>query len=99
MGKLDRATAAAAFVAIFVLAGCEGVPESADQPPGGIGWYPPWTLNQSPERIALRWYPDATSSALASQVAQSHCGSWNKSAELVSDTRDGSVEIAEYHCR
>jgi hypothetical protein len=61
--------------------------------------YPPWTLNQTPEEIALRWYPDATPSVAALQAAQLHCSAWNKSAILVSDTRDGSAEIAQYHCR
>jgi hypothetical protein len=32
-------------------------------------------------------------------VAQLHCGSWDKTAELVSSTQDGSAEIAEYRCR
>jgi hypothetical protein len=89
----------AGLMAAMLLAGCEGLPEAATPPPLAAPFYPPWTLNQSPERIALRWYPDATPSAAAEQVARAHCGSWNRSAVLVSDTRDGSAEIAEYQCR
>lgn len=101
MAKLSSGIAAAAFAAVLILAGCSGPPSSPEQvaEEPALPWYPPWTLNQSSERIALRWYPDATPLAAAAQVARSHCGSWNKSAELASDTRDGSAEIAEYHCR
>jgi hypothetical protein len=84
VSKLEVAMGAAAILALTALAGCSG---------------PPWTLNQSPSGIALRWYPDATPAAAADQVAQLHCGSWAKSAELVSNTEDGSAQIAEYHCR
>jgi len=100
MAKLSRTLAAAGLVAAPLLAGCEGLPEAATPPtPLAAPFYPPWTLNQSPERIALRWYPDATPSGAAERVARAHCGSWNRSAVLVSDTRDGSAEIAEYQCR
>jgi hypothetical protein len=101
MTKLFTAFAAAGLVAAPLLAGCDGLPEAAIPPPTPLAapFYPPWTLNQSPERIALRWYPDATPSVAAEQVARAHCGSWNRSAALVSDTRDGSAEIAEYQCR
>ncbi len=84
MPKLDIAIRAGGIAAFAALAGCNG---------------PPWTLCQSPARISLRWYPDTTPSAAAGQVAQLHCGSWEKSAELVSDTQDGSAEVAEYRCR
>jgi hypothetical protein len=84
MSKLDRAIGAAGIAVMTVLGGCNG---------------PPWTLNQSPAGISLRWYPDATPSAAADQVAQLHCVSWQKSAELISDNQDGSAEIAEYRCR
>lgn len=101
MAKLSSGIEAAGFAAMLILVGCSGPPSLpdrvADEP--ALPWYPPWTLNQSPEQIALRWYPDATPSAAAAQVARSHCGFWNKSAELATDTRDGSAEIAEYHCR
>jgi hypothetical protein len=75
---------AAAMLGAAALAGCNG---------------PPWTLNQSPAGIALRWYPDATPTAAADQIAQLHCRSWAKSAELVSNNQDGSARIAEYRCR
>jgi hypothetical protein len=85
MSKCGIAIAAPALTALLALAGCNG---------------PPWTLNRSPAAsIALRWYPDTTPSAAADQVAQLHCGSWDKTAELVSSTQDGSAEIAEYRCR
>ena len=71
----------------------------APPPPVVLGGYPPWTLHQSPDQIALRWYPDATPTSAANETAGIHCRTWNKSAELVSDTRDGSAEIAEYRCR
>jgi hypothetical protein len=76
----------------------DNVPEQVPAPTV-IGGYPPWTLNQSPDQIALRWYPDATSTAAANEVARLHCGTWDRTAQLVSDTRDGSAEIAEYRCR
>ncbi len=90
MSKLGVAIGAAGIAALAALAGCNGPP-----------WTPwtPWTLSQSPTEISLRWYPDTTPSAAADQVAQLHCGSWQKSTELVSEARDGSAEIAEYRCR
>jgi hypothetical protein len=84
MSKLGVAIGAAGIAALAALAGCNG---------------PPWTLSRSPAEISLRWYPDTTPSAAADQVAQVHCGSREKSGELVSDARDGSAEIAEYRCR
>lgn len=101
MAKTWMALQAAGLMAAGLVAGCEGLPEAATPPPPPLAtpFYPPWTLHQSPEEIALRWYPDATPSSAADQVAHQHCGSWNKSAILVSDTRDGSAEIAQYHCR
>ena len=84
MSGFDVAIGAAGIAALVALAGCTG---------------PPWTLSRSPTEISLRWYPDSTSAAAADQVAQLHCQSWEKSAELVSDTQDGSAEIAEYRCR
>ncbi len=99
MGRLKVGVGAAGFAAVLILAGCSGPPPAqvADEP--ALPWYPPWTLNQSPDQIALRWYPDATPSAAAAQVARLHCQSLNKSAELASDMRDGSAEVAEYRCR
>jgi hypothetical protein len=84
MSGFNVAIGVAAIAALAVLAGCTG---------------PPWTLSRSPTEISLRWYPDSTPAASADQVAQLHCQSWEKSAELVSDTQDGSAEIAEYRCR
>jgi hypothetical protein len=60
---------------------------------------PPWTLDKSPEAIVLRWYPDGTNLAVADQLAELHCRSWGKIARLAADTRDGSAEVAQYHCR
>jgi hypothetical protein len=59
----------------------------------------PWTLSRSPEAIAVRWYPDQTDILAANQVAELHCRSWGKTAQLAFDTRDGSAEIARYRCR
>ena len=84
MSKLGVAIGAAGIAALAALAGCNGAP---------------WTLSRSPAEISLRWYPDTTQSAAAGQVAQLHCESWEKSAELVSEIQDGSAEIAEYRCR
>jgi hypothetical protein len=84
MLKLNAAIGAGAVAALLFLAGCNG---------------PPWTLEKSPTGIALRWYPDTTPALLADEVAELHCGSSDKAAELVSDTRDGSAEIAKYYCR
>ena len=60
---------------------------------------PPWTLNQSPEEISLRWYPDDTPNTAADWAAKVHCQSWGKSAELVSSDQDGSAQLAKYRCR
>jgi hypothetical protein len=110
MAKLQLVIRAAGFAALAGLAGCSGTAGTVNQPPAAVinqpppvaiasDLYPPWTLHQSPEEIALRWYPDATPSSAADQIAYQHCGAWNKSAVLVSNTRDGSVELAEYRCR
>jgi hypothetical protein len=84
MSKPGVAIGAAGIAVLAALAGCNE---------------PPWTLSRSPAEISLRWYPDTTPSAAADQVAQLHCESWEKSAELFSDARNGSAEIAEYRCR
>jgi hypothetical protein len=94
--RFAREVAAVSIAAGLVLSGCAAQPSPPAVP---AVLYPPWTLNQTPEEIALRWYPDATPSAAAQQAAQLHCSAWNKSAILVSDTRDGSAEIAQYQCR
>jgi len=60
---------------------------------------PPWTLSQSPTEISLRWYPDNTPSVAAQAIAQQHCQSSGKSAELVSSTQHGSAQLAKYICR
>ena len=60
---------------------------------------PPWTLSQSPDQITLRWYPDSTPDGTANWVAQTHCQSWGRSAELVSYDQDGSAQLAKYQCR
>lgn len=60
---------------------------------------PPWTLNQSPDGIDLRWYPDTTPSAAADTAAQLHCRSYGKSAELIAYTQDGSAQLGKYRCR
>lgn len=60
---------------------------------------PPWTLNQSPDRIQLRWYPDSTPSSAADSVAQAHCRSHGKNAELIAYTQDGSAQLGNYRCR
>ena len=49
--------------------------------------------------IALRWYSDNTPAAAAVQLAQLHCRSWGKSAELTADAKDGSDEVAHFRCR
>jgi hypothetical protein len=90
------------LVVVLAAAGCAEVPPPPPPPgppPVAAALYPPWTLHQSPEGIDLRWYPDNTPSAAANDVARRHCAIWNKSAEMVSDTRDGSAEIARYRCR
>jgi hypothetical protein len=60
---------------------------------------PPWTLSASPNEISLRWYPDDTPSATADFVAQVHCQSFGKSAQLVTYDQDGSAQIGTYRCR
>ena len=60
---------------------------------------PPWTLEQSPTAITLRWYPDEMDSSVADGVAQTHCASMSKNAELISYTQDGSAQIGRYRCR
>lgn len=60
---------------------------------------PPWTLNQSPDGIDLRWYPDTTPSAAADTTAQLHCRSYGRSAELIAYTQDGSAQLGKYRCR
>ena len=60
---------------------------------------PPWTLDQSPDAITLRWYPDDTPDAVANSVAQVHCQSWGKNAELISYDQDGSAQLGRYRCR
>ncbi len=100
--KLDIALEAAGLAAALVLAGCDGLTSAPTQPPPppvALGGYPPWTLHQSLERIALRWYPDATPTVAANDIARLHCATQDKTAELVSDTRAVSAEIAEYRCR
>jgi len=60
---------------------------------------PPWTLQESPSAITLRWYPDEMDSSVADGVAQTHCAATSKSAELVSYDQDGSAQIGRYRCR
>ena len=60
---------------------------------------PPWTLEQSPDAITLRWYADETDTAVADQLAQAHCASSSKSVALVSYDQDGSAQIGRYRCR
>jgi hypothetical protein len=60
---------------------------------------PPWTLQESPSTITLRWYSDETDSSAADSVAQTHCASTSKNAELVSYDQDGSAQIGRYRCR
>ena len=60
---------------------------------------PPWTLEQSPDAITLRWYADETDSSVADSLAQAHCASSSKSVELVSYDQDGSAQIGKYRCR
>jgi hypothetical protein len=77
-------TRVAGVVILFAVAACNG---------------PPWTLEQSPDAITLRWYPDETDSAAADSLAQAHCASSSKSVDLVSYDQDGSAQIGRYHCR
>jgi hypothetical protein len=60
---------------------------------------PPWTLDQSPDGITLRWYPDNTPSDVANSVAQVHCRTLGKDAELIAYDQDGSAQIGRYRCR
>jgi hypothetical protein len=60
---------------------------------------PPWTLQESPSAITLRWYPDEMDSSVADGVAQTHCAATSKNAELVSYDQDGSAQIGRYRCR
>jgi len=60
---------------------------------------PPWTLDQSPDGVTLRWYPDNTPNDVADSVAQVHCRTSGKSAELIAYDQDGSAEIGRYRCR
>src|SRR5271155_1154369 len=60
---------------------------------------PPWTLDQSPDGITLRWDPDNTPDAVANSVAQVHCQTWGKNAELISYDQDGSAQLGRYRCR
>jgi hypothetical protein len=60
---------------------------------------PPWTLDQSPDGITLRWYPDNTPSDVPNSVAQLHCRSWGKNAELIAYDQNGSAQIGRYRCR
>jgi hypothetical protein len=60
---------------------------------------PPWTLEQSPDAITLRWYSDEMDNAPADSLAQAHCASLSKSVELVSYDQDGSAQIGKYRCR
>ena len=74
-----------AWVAISIgMVGCNG---------------PPWTLEKSPSAITLRWYPDEMDSSAADSVAQTHCASTSKNAELISYDQDGSAQIGRYRCR
>jgi hypothetical protein len=82
------------------------IPKSAIRPVGiAILLYlaacsgPPWTLNQSPDGITLRWYPDNTPDAVADSVAQVHCRSLGKNAELIAYDQDGSAQLGRYRCR
>jgi hypothetical protein len=84
MSKVSAVLQIAGVVVCLGLAACSG---------------PPWTLNKSPDEIALRWYPDETPALAADQAAELHCRSWGKSAQLASDAQDGSAEVAQYRCR
>jgi hypothetical protein len=84
MSKLRATVRAAGIAALLGLSACSG---------------PPWVLAKSEHDISLRWYSDNTPSAAADQVAELHCASWGKSAELASAIKDGSAQIAQYRCR
>jgi hypothetical protein len=55
-------------------------------------------MARSPGAIDLRWYPDATSSAEADQVAQLHCARSGRRAVLAESEDDGSAETATWRC-
>ena len=78
------AVRAAGIAIFFCLGACSG---------------PPWTVNQSPNGIDLRWYPDDTPSAAADAAAQVHCQSQGKGAQLIAYEQDGSAQIGRYRCR
>ena len=101
MARRRAATGVVGLASLLLLAGCDAPASTQNRlaDPLALGWYPPWTLSQSPEGIALRWYPDATSSVMVNHISERHCRSWAKSTELASDTRNGSAEIARYRCR
>ncbi len=84
VSRLSRTVRAAAAGLLLSLVGCGG---------------PPWTLSKSPSEISLRWYADDTPSEAAQSIAELHCRSWGKTAELVSYDQNGSAEIAKYRCR
>ena len=75
---------AAGFAVLLVFGACNG---------------PPWTLDQTPDAITLRWYTDETDRAVADSVAQTHCQLSSKNAELISYDQDGSAQIGKYRCR
>ena len=60
---------------------------------------PPWTVDQTPDAITLRWYADETDSAAADAAAQVHCESSGKNAEVISYDQNGSAQIGKYRCR
>ena len=60
---------------------------------------PPWVVSRTPDAITLRWYADETDSAAADAVAQAHCQSSGKNAELISYDQNGSAQIGKYRCR
>jgi hypothetical protein len=74
----------AAMVLLAAVAGCGG---------------PPWAVQKSPDAIAVRWYPDETDIVAANHLAELHCRSWGRIAQLAFDSRDGSDEVAQYRCR
>jgi hypothetical protein len=83
--SMPKSALRAAGIAILLcLAACSG---------------PPWTLDQSPDGITLRWYPDDTPDAAADSVAQIHCRSLGKNAELIAYDQDGSAQLGRYRCR
>ena len=75
---------AAGTAVLLILAACNG---------------PPWVVSRTPDAIRLRWYADETDSAAAGAVAQAHCQSSGKNAELISYDQNGSTQIGNYRCR